>query len=264
MSDSNSGLTAPRPDKSLGQHFLHDKAILERIAGATGAQAGDIVLEIGPGPGALTQALLATGAHVHALEKDDRFPPYLEEIGAQYDNRLTITLADALKADYAALAPQGSILAGNLPYNVGTEIVVRGLKEYRLHFTRMVYLLQKEVVLRICAKPGTSDWGRLGVWCDLYADCHRLFDVGAGAFNPPPKVTSSVVGITPLKEPRYPVDEKKLERLLHTTFTNRRKMLRKSLKGLITEETMQELGIDPTARPETLTTKQLCDLANSL
>jgi 16S rRNA (adenine1518-N6/adenine1519-N6)-dimethyltransferase len=259
MSESKS---SPRADKRLGQHFLHDKNILGRIASATGANENTTVLEIGPGPGALTSTLLTTGARVVAVEKDQRFVPLLEELSKANENRLTIHLADALKVNISTLVPKTSIMAGNLPYNVGTEIVLNTIKQHRSHFAKMVFLLQKEVVLRICAQPNTSDWGRLGVWCDLYCERAKLFDVAAGAFSPPPKVTSSVVLLTPLPAPRFEVEEKKLDRLLRTVFLNRRKMLRKSLKGQITAEQMEAVGIKPTLRPENLSTEQLCLLAN--
>ncbi len=264
MSDSNLLDNKPRANKNLGQHFLHDKNILERIVSATGANSKNTVLEIGPGPGALTSSLLKTGTNVIAVEKDSRFIPLLEEISANHDNRLTLKLTDALKVDVSTLVPAGNIMTGNLPYNIGTEIVLNTIKNHRNHFTRMVFLLQKEVVQRICAQPNTGEWGRLGVWCDLYCDRSKLFDVASGCFSPPPKVTSSVVLLIPLPSPRFDVTEKKLDKLLRTVFFSRRKMLRKSLKGQITSDQMETVNITPTLRPENLTTEQLCILANML
>ncbi|MDD9911827.1 MAG: 16S rRNA (adenine(1518)-N(6)/adenine(1519)-N(6))-dimethyltransferase RsmA [Alphaproteobacteria bacterium] len=251
----------PTANKELGQHYLHEKSILGRIAHACGPLEGQTVLEIGPGPGALTEALLMGGATVVAVEKDERFIPLLSELSAKYQNRLTVQHADALKVDFSTLIPSGSTLAGNLPYNVGTEIVFNAIQNNRTHFSKMVFLLQKEVIQRICATSNTPEWGRLGVWCDLLTNRQRLFDVAPGAFNPPPKVTSSVVELIPRPTPQYEFDASQLKQLLHQIFTQRRKMLRKSLKGLVTEEDMLGINIQPTQRPAELSTEQLCHLS---
>jgi 16S rRNA (adenine1518-N6/adenine1519-N6)-dimethyltransferase len=249
-----------RANKALGQHFLHDQQTLAKIVAACGTLQGQNVLEIGPGPGALTRALLAAGAHVTALEKDPRF---LEGL-AQLPGPLTPHQADALEVDLTSFTPAGGLVVGNLPYNVGTEILFRLVRTGRHHFTHMVFLLQKEVVQRVCARPGSKDWGRLGVWCDLLCKRESLFDVPPGAFTPPPKVTSRVVRLTPLPAPRYAVQEEKLSRLLAQAFTQRRKMLRRSLKGLLTEADIIACGVTPTQRPEELTTEQLCQLAEKI
>lgn len=258
-------MSAPAPNKLLGQHYLHDPNLKARIAAATGAKAGHTVLEIGPGPGALTEELLKLGATVVAIEKDARFLEPLAALSAQYENRLTVHHADALHVKCATLVPKGSVLAGNLPYNVGTQIVFNAITQERYYFEKMVFLLQKEVVQRMCGSPKhASEWGRLGVWCDLYMHRKRLFDVPPGAFNPPPKVMSSVVELIARDAPLTPVEPKNLAKLLELTFGQRRKMLRKTLKNLITEEQFAAVHIPPTARPETLTTQQLCTLANLL
>jgi 16S rRNA (adenine1518-N6/adenine1519-N6)-dimethyltransferase len=249
-----------RANKALGQHFLHNQQVLARIAAACGPLQNKPVLEIGPGPGALTRHLLTAGAHVTALEKDPRFLDGL----SQLPGTLTLYQADALDVNLSSFTPPGSLVVGNLPYNVGTEIVFRLIQHHRHHFSHMLFLLQKEVVQRICARPGTKDWGRLGVWCDLLCERQALFDVAPGAFTPPPKVTSSLVRLTPLPAPRYQVREEKLAHLLNLVFTQRRKMLRRSLKGHLPESDIEDCGIAPTQRPEELTTEQLCHLANKI
>jgi len=252
-----------RPDKNLGQHFLHERGIIERIVSAIAPQQAEPIIEIGPGTGVLTKALLQAGASVTAIEIDDRCWPVLEDLSAQHNNRLTVVKGDALQALGHSVPVAGLKVVGNLPYNVGTEIVAR-LVTMSPPPAEMTFMLQKEVVQRICAVPDTSDWGRLGVLCDLYANRQDLFDVAPGAFTPPPKVMSSVVRLTPLPSLRVAVNPAQLDKLLRLVFTQRRKMLRGILKGHITEETMLALGITPTHRAEVLTTAQLCALANAL
>lgn len=252
--------TSVSPDKNLGQNFLTDKFHLNKIVRAVGATAQDTVLEIGPGTGALTRPLLESGATVIALEIDPRCAAPLDALKEEYPDTFTYHITDAMDASYTRYAPKGSILAGNLPYNVGTQIVLKGLEEAD-YFKRMVFLLQKEVVARICATPSSSDWGRLGVICSLKADCDNLFDVPPGAFFPAPKVTSGVVRLTPLSAPRHSCDEKKLEAITRQAFGQRRKMLRASLKKMFAEEELEKVGIKPTQRPETVSLKQFADLS---
>lgn len=255
--------TALSANKALGQHFLTDGNIIANIVKAINPKPGQPLLEIGPGPGALTAALLATGAHVTVVEKDSRFIEPLSQLADQQPGTLTLHHADALKVDYTSLVPAGTPLVGNLPYNVGTEIIFKALATPQ-HFSKLTIMLQKEVIDRMVANPGNKNWGRLGVMCDLLTEPNKHFDVPPNAFSPPPKVLSSVITLTPRPQPKYPVDIKKLQQLLQCTFTQRRKMLRKSLQNVITTTALEELGIDPTARVETLNTQQLCELANLL
>lgn len=246
------------PAKKLGQHFLHNPRVIDRITQAINPQQGQTIAEIGPGTGALTKPLLAAGAHVVAIEMDDRCWPILEAMP-----NLTLIKGDALKLEtWLPLLPSGSLIVGNLPYNVGTEIVATLLESGTQH--RMTFMLQKEVIQRICAKPGTGEWGRLGVLTQLYANARKLFDVPPGAFLPPPKVMSSIVDIAPLPAPRFKVDTARLDKLLRLSFGQRRKMLRVSLKGHLSEAQIAALGIPPTARPEEIPLEQLCTLANAL
>lgn len=252
-----------KADKRLGQHFLHERGVIERIIAAIQPKAGEHIVEIGPGTGVLTKGLLQAGAVVTAIEIDDRCWPVLEDLSTQFDNRLILHKGDALKAFGASVPVAGIKVVGNLPYNVGTEMVAQ-LVQMRPIVGEMTFMLQKEVVDRICAVPDTRDWGRLGVLCDLYCNRQDLFDVAPGAFTPPPKVMSSVVRLTPLPHLREDVDTAKLDKLLRLVFSQRRKMLRSVLKGHIEEATIQALGIAPTHRAEVLTTAQLCALANTL
>lgn len=256
----------PPPNKALGQHYLHHPHYQQKITQAclTGLDPLPPVLEIGPGPGALTQNLLAAGCHVTAIEKDERFLEPLQALSANYDNRLHVVHGDALALDITDLVPAGAVLAGNLPYNVGTEIVVRAVRYQRRHFRRMVFMLQKEVVQRICAQPNTTDWGRLAVWCHLYMQRYALFDVPAGAFQPPPKVTSAVVELTARPEPLVDINPARLEMCLNLLFTQRRKMLRRILKNRIDDTAFNTLNFPSTARPGELTTEQICALAECM
>ena len=258
----NSSAHSVAPKKAFGQNFLTDKHYLRRICSAVGAVEGQTVLELGAGTGALTRALLELGAKVVCVEKDERCIPVLNDMAKEFaEGQLTVVEGDALEADFTTLAPKGSMLAGNLPYNIGTELVMMGVATGD-HFKKHTYLLQKEVVQRIAAKPQSNDWGRLAIACQLQAECDHLFDVPPGAFFPPPKVTSAVVSITPLENPKFDCERKKLELVARLAFGQRRKMLRASLKSTISEEDMQSVGIEPTRRPETLSLEEFCNLAN--
>lgn len=250
------------PKKAFGQNFLTDKHYLRRICAAVGATEGQTVLELGAGTGALTRALLEMGAKVVCVEKDERCIPVLNEMAKEFaEGQLKVIEGDALEADFTALAPKGSMLAGNLPYNIGTELVMMGVATGD-HFKKHTYLLQKEVVQRIAATPQSNDWGRLAIACQLQADCEHLFDVPPGAFFPAPKVVSAVVSIAPLPTQKFDCPRKKVETVARLAFGQRRKMLRASLKGVVSEEEMQNIGIEPTRRPETLSLEEFCKLAN--
>ena len=241
-----------------------DGNIIRKIIAAINPQKDETLIEIGPGQGALTKHLLETGTTVLAIEKDTRMDEPLSELSKNNENRLTVNFADAMKVNFDEVAPYSPIkLVGNLPYNVGTQIVMKAL-ETPNKFSYLTFMLQKEVVERIVATPDTSDWGRLAVWCDLLCERKKLFDVPPTAFFPKPKVTSAIVQLIPLDQPRFDVDNKALSHLLKATFGKRRKMLRASLKGMLTEKQIESCGIYPTARPETLSTEDFCKLTRKL
>jgi len=248
-------------DKSLGQNFLVDENILNKIANSVRAKAGDTVIEIGAGQGALTKKLLTKGINVIAVEYDERFISLLEDFNNQdFKGEIKVIHADVLKSDLTKLTDKKVPLIGNLPYNIGTEILFQNLY-FKDYFSQMLFLLQKEVVERITAKAGGKHWGRLGLMCQQYADTDYLFDVPPTAFVPAPKVTSAVVELMLLGSSRYDVDHKRLNQVIKKAFTQRRKMLRASLKGLLTEEQILSTGIKPTERPENLTLESFVKLA---
>lgn len=247
-------------NKALGQNFLTDPHYRERIARAVGVPSGGTVVEIGPGQGALTAELLSLGLQVIAIEKDTRMQAPLEALATKFPSQLTVHYQNALHTSWRDIGPTPVTLCGNLPYNIGTQLVIDALQT-RGKFNRMVFLLQKEVVKRITAQASDDDWGRLALFCQLHAQCRPLFDVPPGAFTPAPKVTSSVVEIVPLAQPRLKVDEAKLEQVVKVAFGQRRKMLRASLKGLLTEAQIASTHIAPERRPETLTLEEFARLA---
>lgn len=251
----------PEAKKSLGQNFLHDMNVKRRICAAINPQEGEHIVEIGPGVGALTELLLEAGAQVTVLEKDSRFIPLLEELNNKgYKGSIKVIEGDALKDDFAHFIDEPFKLVGNLPYNIGTEIVIKAL-ETPEKFKSITILLQKEVIERICAKPKTKDWGRLAVLCSFLSETKYLFDVPPGCFHPAPKVMSALGQLIPLEAPRYDVPLKRLSHITKQAFGQRRKMLRASLKGLISIEQMEAVGIDPQARPETLSLEDFCTLS---
>ena len=258
------GLTAA---KRFGQHFILDPSILQRVAEAAGPLEGLHVLEVGPGPGGLTRALLSTGAtSVTVVEQDRRFLPPLEELRAFAGDRLTILEGDARAvplADVAAAEPIA--IVANLPYNIGTELLLRWLTQLE-HVRVMVLMFQKEVAERLRAHPGQPHWGRLGVLASTLCSVELLFDLPPAAFVPPPKVSSSVVRLVP--KARRPDDAfmARLEKLTGAAFGQRRKMLRSSLKGIVErpETFLAGNAIDPTRRGETLTLEELHRLADRL
>ena len=252
-----------RPKKSLGQNFLFDLNLTRRIARAAGPL--DVVYEVGPGPGGLTRALLAEGAaRVVAVERDVRCLPALAEIAAVYPGRLDVVEADALALDEAALfAGKRVRVAANLPYNVGTALLVKWLTAETFFWDSLTVMFQREVAERVIAKPGTGAYGRLSVLAQWRTVPKILFDVSRQAFTPPPKVTSSILRIEPLAAPVAEADLKDLERVTEAAFGQRRKMLRQSLKPLLGETAIETAGIDPTRRAETLSVTEFATLARA-
>lgn len=253
--------------KSLGQNFLLDLNLTQKIALTGGPLESCIVLEVGPGPGGLTRALLANGVRkVMAIERDSRCLPALAEIGAHYPGRLDIIEGDALDIDLAGITSGQTIrIIANLPYNIGTQLLVNWLfsEPWPPCFQSLTLMFQKEVGQRIVAAPGSSAYGRLGVLAGWRTDARIAFDVPPQAFTPPPKVTSSVVHLVPRKSP-LPCQAATLSRVTQAAFGQRRKMLRQSLKALGGERLLVACGIDPQRRAETLEVKEFCDLANAL
>jgi len=242
--------------KSLGQNFLLDLNLTRRIARAAGPLEGRTVLEIGPGPGGLTRALLAEGAgHVIAVERDERCRPGLDQIAAAYPGRLTIVGADAIEIDEAALL-QGNraIVAANLPYNIATLLLTKWLAvaKWPSWFDSLTLMFQREVAERIVAPPRTKSYGRLSVISQWRTDPKIVFDVHPSAFTPPPKVTSTIVRFELLPAPRGEADVRTLEKITAAAFGQRRKMLRSSLKslGTDTDELIATARLAPTARAE--------------
>lgn len=255
------------PKKSLGQNFLFDLNLTAKIARAAGAAGGGTFYEVGPGPGGLTRALLGEGADkVIAVERDVRCLPALEEIAAAWPGKLEIISDDALELDEAAILPRGSRIAANLPYNVGTAILIKWLTTpgWPPVWASLTLMFQKEVAQRITAKPGTEHYGRLSVLAQWRCTAKLLFDVNRGAFVPPPSVTSSIVRLEPRAQPLAPCQLADLERITAASFGQRRKMLRQSLKPLGGESLAEKAGIDPTARPEDLTIEQFAALARAI
>ncbi|MGE7369940.1 16S rRNA (adenine(1518)-N(6)/adenine(1519)-N(6))-dimethyltransferase RsmA [Neorhizobium sp. NPDC001467] len=257
--------------KSLGQNFLFDLNLTQKIARSAGSLEGVTVFEVGPGPGGLTRAILALGARkVVAIERDSRCLPALAEIETYYPGRLEVIEGDALQTDFAALAAEkaegGPVkVIANLPYNVGTQLLVNWLvpNDWPPFWQSLTLMFQKEVGQRIVARENDNHYGRLGVLAGWRADADMVFDVPASAFSPPPKVTSTVVHLTPKAEP-LPCDLARLERVTMAAFGQRRKMLRQSVKPLGGEALLARAGIDPQRRAETLSVEEFVTLANCL
>jgi 16S rRNA (adenine1518-N6/adenine1519-N6)-dimethyltransferase len=237
--------------KSFGQHFLLDLNITRKIARLAAVGAGDRVIEVGPGPGGLTRALLETGADVVAVEKDERFRPLLEELAAASPG-LGLVFADALAVDEAALA-QGAPahVVSNLPYNVGTPLLIKWLTGPWTPAS-LTLMFQKEVADRIAARPGEAAYGRLSVLAQAACAAQRVMDVPARAFTPPPKVDSAVVRLVPRPDRPDAATLRALEQVTAAAFGQRRKMLRSSLKALGGDAFVTAAGIDPQARAETV------------
>ncbi len=255
--------------KALGQNFLLDLNLTAKIARAAGDLSGADVLEIGPGPGGLTRGLLAEGARkVLAVEKDARCLPALRQIVEAYPGRLEVLQGDALELDpLAHLNPPIKVVA-NLPYNVGTELLVRWLtpRTWPPVWQSLTLMFQKEVAQRIVAQPGGKAYGRLAVLAQWRCNARVVMELPPEAFTPPPKVRSAVVHLTALPEPRYPAGADTLSKVVAAAFNQRRKMLRSSLKGLSPdiETLLRNAGIAPTSRAEEVSVEKFCALARQL
>jgi 16S rRNA (adenine1518-N6/adenine1519-N6)-dimethyltransferase len=255
--------------KSLGQNFLLDLNLTARIARAGGTLEGVTVVEIGPGPGGLTRALIASGARrVVAIERDSRAVAALDEIEAHYPGRLTVVPGDALEVDIVPYLDGGPArIVANLPYNISTALLVRwlGTEPWPPWFDTMVLMFQREVAERIVAKPGDEQFGRLAVLAGWRTEAKIMFDVSPSAFVPPPKVTSSVVRLVPRASP-LPCTRTTLERITAAAFGQRRKMLRQSLRSLGVDPAplLTAAAIDPAARAENIPVAGFVALANAL
>lgn len=255
--------------KSLGQNFLLDLNLTAKIARQAGELTGCDVLEIGPGPGGLTRGLLAEGArHVLAIEKDPRCLPALAEISSAYDGKLTVMEGDALEINPLEHLTPPIRVAANLPYNVGTELLVRWLTpaEWPPFWQSLTLMFQREVAERVVAVPGSKAYGRLALLAQWRADARIVLHLPPEAFTPPPKVSSAVVHLTALPEPRFPADPTILNRVVAAGFNQRRKMLRASLKGVAPdmEDRLRAAGIKPTERAEQVSLEAFCALAREV
>jgi 16S rRNA (adenine1518-N6/adenine1519-N6)-dimethyltransferase len=251
-----------RPRKRFGQHFLVDPGVIGAIIDAIRVRDGDRIVEIGPGQGALTGLLARTGCEFHAVELDRDLAARLRGEFAGTGN-VTIHEADALTFDFASLGDNLRVV-GNLPYNISTPLLFH-LLQYRDRLVDMHFMLQKEVVDRMAAEPGSKAYGRLTIMLGVHFDVEALFDVGRDAFEPPPDVMSSVVRLVPLPAGTYDIDDaERFAKLVSQAFSQRRKTIRNSLRGMVDEDTLQFVGIDPGLRPEAIPIADYVGLANAL
>jgi 16S rRNA (adenine1518-N6/adenine1519-N6)-dimethyltransferase len=257
-------------DKRFGQHFLMDLNLTAKIARLCGDMSESSVIEVGPGPGGLTRSLLSEGAaELSVIEKDQRFLPALEEINTASKGRLSVIEADALKVNEAELNFQheNRILASNLPYNVGTALLIKWLEASPVWWARLVLMFQKEVAERVVAKPGDRQYGRLAILTAAIANARYAFTVPARAFTPPPKVDSAVVVLEPLPEAQRFGDLQALSIITESAFGQRRKTLRKSLApaaskiSMSSDELLSQADIDPGLRAETIAPDGFFELA---
>jgi 16S rRNA (adenine1518-N6/adenine1519-N6)-dimethyltransferase len=257
------GLSA---SKALGQNFLFDEQLLDRIAAVPGPLDGAPVFEVGPGPGGLTRALLRAGANVTAVERDDRCLPALAELADAFPGALRVIAGDAMRVDANAEIGAPYHVVANLPYNVGTALLVDWLESpvWPPQWRSLTLMFQLEVAERIVAKPGTSAYGRLAVLAQWRCEARIAMKVHRSAFTPPPKVMSAVVHVTPAAMPEG-VAPATLSRITAAAFGQRRKMLRQSLKGIAgADDAMTSCGIDPTRRAETLSVAEFVALARTI
>jgi len=249
-----------RPRKRFGQHFLTDPTTIEQIVAAIQPHNSETIVEVGPGQGAISRPLANLSGEFHAIELDRDLAAVLKRQYAPQAN-VTIHEADVLSFDFAALGNNLRIV-GNLPYNISTPLLFR-LVEFRQVIRDMHFMLQKEVVDRMAAPPGNKTYGRLSIMLGCYMEIEPLFDVSATAFNPPPKVTSSIVRLRPLPDDTHEIsDHDKLSGIVAEAFSQRRKTLRNALKASATEEDLIAAGMDPQSRPERATIANYVALAN--
>jgi 16S rRNA (adenine1518-N6/adenine1519-N6)-dimethyltransferase len=251
-----------RARKRFGQHFLVDPGVIAAIIEAINPGNDDVVVEIGPGLGALTQTLAKMAGTLHAIELDRDLAAQMRRTFAANEN-VHIHEADALAFDFAALGPSLRIV-GNLPYNISTPLLFH-LLACKGHIVDMHFMLQKEVVDRMAAEPGSKTYGRLSIMLGCHFDVAALFDVARDAFDPPPDVTSAVARLVPLPAGTYEInDEERFARLVAQAFSQRRKTIRNSLKNTVDVETLEFVGIDPGLRPEAIAIADYVHLANAL
>ncbi|WP_455380502.1 16S rRNA (adenine(1518)-N(6)/adenine(1519)-N(6))-dimethyltransferase RsmA [Acidihalobacter prosperus] len=250
------------PRKRFGQHFLRDHQVLAQIVEAIAPRADEALLEIGPGEGALTAAILSRIDQLSAIEIDRDLIPLLQK---RFGNHLRLFAGDALRFDFSAIAPiQGLRIIGNLPYNISTPLIFHLMKVLP-HICDMTFLLQREVVERLAAKPGTKAYGRLSVMVQYGCDAKALFTVSPSAFTPPPKVDSALIRLTPWRSVPYPANNERLfAQLVKQAFSQRRKTLKRVLKGEIDSTGFIQADIDPMRRAETLSVAEFVKLANEI
>jgi 16S rRNA (adenine1518-N6/adenine1519-N6)-dimethyltransferase len=254
-----------RARKRFGQNFLHDAGVIDRILRAIHAREGDRLLEIGPGQGALTEGLLDSGAQLDVIELDKDLVPLLHHRFAGRGN-FSLHQGDALKFDFSTLnpAPRSLRVVGNLPYNISTPLIFHLLGNASV-IQDMHFMLQKEVVERLAAGPGGGDWGRLSIMVQYHCRVEHLFNVGPGAFNPPPKVDSAIVRLVPHETLPHPAkDHRLLERVVREAFNQRRKTLRNTLKALLPVTAIEAASVDGSLRPEQLDLAAFVRLADQL
>jgi len=255
-------MSAHRARKRFGQHFLKDPGVIDAIISAIAATENDVVVEIGPGSGAITRSLAARSGTLHAIELDRDL---VAKLRRDFESQTNVTIheADALAFDYATLGESLRIV-GNLPYNISTPILFQLLNQ-RERIVDMHFMLQKEVVDRMAAPPGSKTYGRLGIMLGCRFQIDALFDVDRLSFDPPPEVTSAVVRLAPLPDGTYDIrDEALLSKLVATAFSQRRKTIRNSLRSMVDESKLKSVGIDPGLRPEAISIAEYVRLANTL
>lgn len=252
-----------RARKRFGQNFLHDSGVINRIIESIHPREGEHLLEIGPGQGALTQWLMRSGCQLDVVELDrDLVPALLDAYGDS--PKFNLHSADALKFDYRTIGSSEEKIrvVGNLPYNISTPLIFK-LLENSDRILDMHFMLQLEVVNRLAASPGNKNWGRLGIMTQYHCEIESLFEVPPSAFTPAPKVQSAIVRLVPRQNSQWPdCDETVLRRIVQASFAQRRKTLRNNLKGLIDAGALEAIGIDPSARAETLEIHQFIEIAN--